>query len=240
MISKLLNRNQQTGQAMVEMVVVMFVTLLILFAVIHFGFIYNAKTVLNYATHEAARAGSLNYGSPRAIRYALARGLAALETSPTGISDYDRFQQSQSAAIDLIEADEFVCIQRISPGFSSQHWLPDPNATSDYNHYIPNDHLVYRSAALKGGVSIQDANLLKIRVTYCHKIITPLIGTTIKRLMLQSYADNDPDPIDGWVVPTTGSFTKNCYENDRIPIESQAIIRMQTPIRDYTFASDCS
>lgn len=236
-----LNKAFSKGQAMVEMTIVMFSTLLILFAVIHFGFIYNAKTVLNYATQEAARAGSLNYGSPQAINYALARGLAALETTAGGISDYDRFQKSYSDAIDLVEDKKFVCTQRISPEISSQHWRPDASASSpDYTNFIPNDHLVYRSAQLKGGVSIQDANLLKIRVTYCHKIITPLIGTTIKRLMLQTYADADPDPIDGWTVPTRGSFTKFCYQNDRIPIESQAIIRMQTPIRDYRFTADCS
>lgn len=248
MSSKLQNKYTRfyLGQAMVEMIIIMFATLLILFSLIHFGFIYNAKTVLNYATHEAARAGSLNYGSPQAMNFALARGLAALETSPGGISDYDRYQKSQTSAIDLIEDGKFVCTQRISPDTSSQHWRPDPTAGSisslatPYTNFIPNDHLVYRSAQPKGGVSIQDANLLKIRVTYCHKIITPIIGLTIKRLMLQTYADTDPDPIDGWTIPTRGAFTKFCYENDRIPIEAQAVIRMQTPIRDYAFTSDCS
>lgn len=248
MRSNFQNKHTYLGQAMVEMIIIMFATLLILFSLLHFGFMYNAKTVLNYATHEAARAGSLNYGSPKAINYALARGLAALETTAVGISDYDRYQQSQSSALDLIEADDFVCIQRISPEVGSLHWRPDPNsgsipiidASDDYSNFIPNDHLIYRSAQIKGGLSIQDANLLKIRVTYCHRIITPVIGTTIKRLMLQNFADTDPDPIDGWVVPTRGAFTKSCYENDRIPIEAQAVIRMQTPIRDYDFASDCS
>jgi hypothetical protein len=115
-----------------------------------------------------------------------------------------------------------------------------PNGALQYSRSIPNDHLAYRSAVIKGGTSIQDANLLKIRVTYCHKIITPIIGLTIKRLMLQKYADTDPDPIAGWVVPTRGAFTKFCLENDRIPIEAQAVIRMQTPIRDYGFKKDCS
>jgi len=230
----------QLGQAMVEMTVIMFVVFLLLFGIIQFGLIYNAKIVLNYATFEAARAGSLNYGSPRAINYALARGLAPLESTDSGITDYDRFQQSTNKMIDLVEVGDFSCVQRISPSTSSQHWVPDPAAGAGYNNYIPNDHLVYRSAAPKGGVSVQDANLLKIRVTYCHKIIVPFIATTIKRLMLDSYAATDPDPLDSWTVPTRGNFTKVCYENDRIPIESQAVIRMQTPIRDYAFTSNCS
>jgi hypothetical protein len=248
MRNKRWNKHSHLGQAMVEMIVIMFVTLLILFSLIHFGFIYNAKTVLNYATHEAARSGSLNYGSPQSMNFALARVLAALESSPSGSNHMGRYQQSQGRANELVKNDKFVCTQRISPDSNSDHWRPDPSAGSisssalPYTNFIPNDHLVYRSAQPKGGVSIQDANLLKIRVTYCHKIITPIIGLTIKRLMLQEFADNDPDPIDNWVVPTRGAFTKFCLENDRIPIESQAIIRMQTPIRNYKFssASDCS
>ena len=50
----------QRGQAMVETLIVMFVTLILLFGIIQFGLFYNAKTVLNYAAFEAARAGSLN------------------------------------------------------------------------------------------------------------------------------------------------------------------------------------
>jgi hypothetical protein len=240
-----------SGQAMVEMIIIMFATLLILFSLLHFGFMYNAKTVLNYATFEAARAGSLNYGSPKAMNYALARVLASLENSSEPDydalnNDIDLYKAHQKDAIELVKAEKFVCTQRISPDVSSKHWLTDPDAGSipsyaeTYNHYIPNDHLVYRSAKLEDGVSIQDANLLKIKVTYCHKIITPIIGITMKRLMLQSYADEDPDPFDDWVVPTRGAFTKICYENDRIPIVSQAVIRMQTPIRDYEFRDDCS
>jgi hypothetical protein len=53
------------------------------------------------------------------MKYALARGLAALETSPSGASDYDRYQQSHSAAINLIDDGKFVCTQRISPDANS-------------------------------------------------------------------------------------------------------------------------
>ncbi|MFT6389116.1 MAG: hypothetical protein ACJAUP_002506, partial [Cellvibrionaceae bacterium] len=118
------------GQAMVETTIIMSTTLLILFALIHFGFVYNAKTVLNYATYEAARAGSLNYGSPLAMKYALARGLAALETTDGGISDFDNYQQSNRTAIDLIEEGKYVCMQRISPDTLSQHWANDEKSGS--------------------------------------------------------------------------------------------------------------
>ena len=69
----------QRGQAMVEMVVISFVTLLMLFSIIQFALLYNAKTVLNYAAFEAARIGALNYSHPQSMRLALAQKLAILE-----------------------------------------------------------------------------------------------------------------------------------------------------------------
>lgn len=235
----MLRHSAQRGQAMVETLIVMFVTLILLFGIIQFGLFYNAKTVLNYATFEAARAGSLNYGSPQAINYALARSLAALESS-SGSSQYERYLNSQTKYLDRIDAGNSVCVQRINPPVSSPHWQPSTDADGYFSRYIPNDHLRYRSAQIKQGMSIQDANLLKIRVTYCHEIIVPFYATIIKRLMVRSAIDEDPNPIPNYVAPNVGSFAEQCYLNDSVPIEAQAIMRMQTPIRDYEFVDDCN
>jgi hypothetical protein len=227
-----------SGQAMVETIIVMFVTLLLLFGIIQFGLLYNAKTVLNYATFEAARAASLNYGSPKAIDYALARSLGSLLSS-SGSSQHERYQNSQTKYLDLIDDGDVICVERINPPANSPHWHPDSAAGNDYRNYIPNDHLRYRSAQLKQGMSIQDANLLKIRVTYCHKVIVPFYSRVLQRLMVAREISNDPDPIPDYKAPNLGSFAEQCFLNNRVPIESQAIMRMQTPIRDYTFPTSC-
>ncbi len=46
---------------------------------------------------------------------------------------------------------------------------------------IPNDNLTYRPTTVNGnsGLNIQDANLLKIRITYCAKMVVPLANVTI-------------------------------------------------------------
>ena len=49
---------------------------------------------------------------------------------------------------------------------------------SEMMNEIPNDHLMYR-VANGGGMSIQDANLLKIRVTYCVKLVVPFVDRII-------------------------------------------------------------
>ena len=235
----------QEGQAMVEMVVVIFTVLLLLLGILQFALVYNAKSVLNYATFEAARMGAVNHGSPEAMKYALAQKLAAARPSPANTqlldSAYARLQASQALMIEEIESNENVCIERISPMASSGHWGAVASG-SGYDQEIPNSHLLYRENTPDSGqgISIQDANLLKIRVTYCHPLVVPVISTTIKRLMLASYANTDPDPIEGWQVPVLEQFERSCYERDRMPIEAQAIARMQTPIRNYSFPAYCN
>lgn len=239
------NRPLQTGQAMVEMIVVIFSVLLLLLGILQFALIYNAKSVLNYATFEAARMGAVNHGSPEAMKFALAQKLAATRPSPAGTrlldSAYARLQASQQEMIDEIESNENLCIERINPIDLSGHWEAT-TAGVGYDKEIPNSHLLYRENTLDSGqgISIQDANLLKIRVTYCHPMVVPFISTTIKRLMLASYAKTDPDPVEGWKVPVLEAFERSCYERDRMPIEAQAIARMQTPIRNYSFPAYCN
>ena len=50
---------------------------------------------------------------------------------------------------------------------------------SETENEIPNDHLMYRVANDGEGMSIQDANLLKIRVTYCVKLVVPFVDRII-------------------------------------------------------------
>lgn len=224
--------HRQRGQAMVETVVIIFATLLLLLGILQFALIYNAKTTLTYAAFEAVRAGAVNYADRQAIEYALARGLAPLYTSVNpadGMMDkINSVKASRDRVLAEIQAGDYVFIERLSPSPSafSAHGIPDPNGK--FSKVIPNDNLIYRSALPKGGVSIQDANLLKLRVTYCYPMYVPIISNTIKRLMgLMS----DPDPIPGWTPPKLDAFKSKCYQDNRFPIVAQGIARMQTPAK---------
>ena len=232
----------QRGQAMVEMVVISFVTLLLLFSIIQFALLYNAKTVLNYAAFEAARIGALNYSHPQSMRLALAQKLAILEPVDSDPNDtsYQKLVDQQTAF--MSNFDSIACIRRINPPSSSSHWVGNQLAAQTSSSIL-NDHLIHRDATPLGDPlqSIQDANLLKISVTYCPKMIVPIVSTAIKRLMLVAYHDSDPDPIDGWEVTVDPiSFHKQCYENDRFPMVAQALVRMHTPAGKYGYSdTDC-
>ncbi|HEY3487446.1 MAG TPA: TadE family protein [Gammaproteobacteria bacterium] len=240
---------------MAETVIILPVMLLLVLGALQFALIYHAKITLNYATFEAARAGALNYGSRRAMEYALARGLTPLYTSVRpGESDLDKMGEVKAVYSRIMNEingadpavpddadDRIVCIERLNPGDDAfvAHGinlggvLPDP--------IIPNDNLLYRSTDTNGAdVSVQDANLLKIKVTYCYHMIVPFISNLIQKLMLGSADPDDPEIPEGWNTPTTlGNFKEACYADERFPVESVSIVRMQTPVFNDYFRSDC-
>jgi hypothetical protein len=253
----------QRGQAMAETVIVFAVMLLLVLGGIQFALIWHAKVTLNYAAFEAARTGALNHASRRSIEYALGRGLAPLYTFiPAGSSMLDkvgRVKQARNRVMDEINGDDpdtpndpgetSVCIQRINPtpAAFAAYGIPDPNGVLPYD-VIPNDNLIYRESVASGGVpTIQDANLLKIRVTYCYPMIVPLVSRLIQKLMLGADAD-DPDIPEGWATPSVGDFREQCFQGNpansgntpRFPIVAHSTVRMQTPaMNDPTFVPGC-
>lgn len=220
---------RQSGQSMVEFIIIVPSLILLTLGLFQLALIYNAKTTLNYATFTAARSGAVNNATKVMIDMALYRGLAPLLTSLDGsTSDVQALQIARDKFRDIHDQG-FICIQRISPSNEAFN-----NYGVAANNAIPNDNLMYRSAQVgSSGVSIQDANLLKLRVTYCHKMIVPFFGV----MMAKMASGTDPD---GITISTAGSFQQNCYANQRIPIISQAIVRMQSDaINDATFPSSC-
>ncbi len=218
----------QNGQSMVEFLIIFPILALLTLGLFQLALIYNAKTTLNYAVFNAARAGAVNKAEKIMIDLALYRGLAPLFTSIDGnISDVQELQIGRDKIREIHEHG-YICIERLSPSDS---------AFNDYGKgddgAIPNNNLMYRTAQIgSSGVSIQDANLLKLRVTYCHKMIVPFFGRIIKKM------SNGSDP-DGISIAPAGNFQKNCYNNERIPIVSQAIVRMQSDAINDLFPASC-
>ena len=64
MHSTLQGKRRQRGVSMTETMIALPVLILFVMCVVQFGLIYRARLTLEYAAHEAARAGSLNNGMP--------------------------------------------------------------------------------------------------------------------------------------------------------------------------------
>lgn len=189
---------RQRGQSMSEFIVVVPVLLLLALGAMQFGLLYQAKATLNLAAFEAARAGALNRGKMDAMVAGLANGLRPLFTHDTS---QDQVIAGFHAA--KAEAAGFARITVVNPDQEAlKHWRGD----------IPNDNLSHSRDATPGGLTIQDANLLKIQVTYCYPLKVAFINRTIVTLA---------------GIGASG-FEKKCFDGQRLPISAQGIVRMQT------------
>ena len=196
-----------------------------------------------------------------------------------------RVNSSVPGITDLARARMISTIEIFNPHTASIEILsPTSDAFEEHNNgvAIPNDNLMYRPTTVKGGVSVQDANLLKIRVSYCFKLVVPLVNkliygmavgleetkvltgisfndagsteskpkmcTNINKVKAEA-ADSVVNEINsraGPLAPLTGSLSStattiinNAFDNlpllnwnmggVRIPIVTEAVIRMQTP-----------
>lgn len=240
------------GQAMVEFIIVIPVLILLVFGTVQIGLIYSAKTTLNYATFQAARLGAVNNATYSSIRRGLIRGMAPLYTSNSSLTtvrtDIDAGINSAGTRRDAQgEMDNYTKIIRISP--TKKQFGPSGfgELNADNLYEIPNDNLMYRPSTPNDGASIQDANLLKIRVQYCYKLMVPLVNRIIgslselnnNRTNQKIYETvNDPKFADanryytdinsGTLATYQGLCGDRAGTNEGFIISADAIVRMQS------------
>ena len=272
-------RQGMGGQSMVEFLSLLPSLLLIVFGIIQFSLIFQANSILRHAAFVGARQGALSNGKMESIKDGVASGMTPL---------FMRVNSSVPGITDLARARMISTIEIFNPHTASIEILsPTPEAFTEHaNHAnrdaIPNDNLMYRPTTLRGGVSVQDANLLKIRVSYCFKLVVPFVNkliygmavgleetkvlagisfndagsteskpnmcTNINKVKAEA-ADSVVNEINsraGPLAPLTGSLSStattiinNAFDNlpllnwnmggVRIPIVTEAVIRMQTP-----------
>lgn len=206
-------RRDERGQAMVEFLVILPAMLMLIFGAVQFALIFHAKITLNYAAYEAARAGSLGHADFHEVREGFARGLAPLYSYLGPDNDQvAAFQAARAKVLQLVDA-KLVRIERLNPS---------TEAIRFYKGEIPNDNLLFRNAnsnsANKKKVSIQDANLLQLRITYWYPLYVPLINR-----MIASFVSCKSEWGENQACDT---------DKPHIPLTAVAAIRMQTPARE--------
>lgn len=263
---------------MVEFLYVAPVLALLIAGSFQFILIYQAKTTLNYAAFETARAGAVNNARMWAMELAFFRAMAPLYTTPyTGAWDgcatsYTRQTGTRTdadtaamhdvttnlddvyCARDRIRAlfdgttpndfdgNEFARILLVNPREESfeDFAATVPGITYEY---IPNDNLMYRSARV-GGVSqqsIQDANLIKVHISFCYELVVPLVDR-----LLEAMVREEPSAEAPWNFGQARGFNAHCTQADGnpprfgIPLHAHAVMRMQSdPIRDRFCGGYC-
>ena len=201
---------RDSGASLVEFVVAAPFLLLLGLGTVQMGLIYHAKTTLNYATFEAARTGAVNHAQISHMEEELAYRLAPVYGGSGS-------ESSAGGAIAAAFADS------ISP-FAAKVEILNPTAAmfdawevrDQYSDemQIPNHHMRHQSQESRAGVTLHDANLLKIRTEYGYEMKIPLAGKLIAETMAQLYPENS-----------------RFYLAGRIPLTSVATVRMQNEAR---------
>jgi hypothetical protein len=163
---------------MVEYIILFPVLLLLVLGTIQIALIYQAKFTLNYAAFMGARQGALKNAKMTSIKDGVAAGMTPLFMRWDGTGNPGLVSLSKARVIATIEVFNPMTakVEIISPTQAAFDALKGGGTE------IPNDNLMYRSAA-GDGMSIQDANLLKIRVTYCVKLVVPFANRVIYSLV---------------------------------------------------------
>lgn len=209
--------NRQRGQGVIETCVVMAVFGTFLLGIFQMILFYRAKSLVDYAALEAARNGATHGVEMNAMRMGLARGLMPLySTEASNTAVLGAYAKAYADTINPLAAQ----IQVISPTKAAfADWKV---RQFDGVDAIPNDSLPYRSTSTGGrsGLTVQDANVLKIRVVYGYKMIVPVIDKIIISVYRLAF-------YQGMSAQEVAML-----ESGRLPIATQAMVRMQTPIRD--------
>ena len=206
------------GASMTEFLIVAPVLVLLGLGALQIGLIYHGKSIVNYATFEAARTGAVNHALTEPMRHELGTRLAPLVGG-----DGSMAKAAAGIAIARAEIDATASMDgRPKPRTELEIINPTAAAFADWGYrsvdagrrVIPNSHLRHTDREdVRGSppLSLADANLLKIEVTHGLELKVPLVnGLLTKALTLA-----DPENA-AW------------YAANRLPLKAVATVRMQS------------
>lgn len=204
----------QRGSAMIEFVVVGPLLALLGTTVLQYALMFNAKNMVNHAGFMAAREGAVANARPERVRNAYARALVPLYGG--GRTATEIREALRTATDDMVN----TRIELMNPTTEAfARYGNDPALMAKYGgrRAIPNSHLGLRPTTVDAtsGVSIQDANLIKLRITHGYELKVPLASTVMQFMMR-------------WNDPGTDPFVTALYAQRRIPLVTHVTLQMQS------------
>ena len=205
-------RHRQRGIGMAETIVAVPVLWLVIGLAIELAMLFETKAALNHAALQSARAGMVANADPSALVNGLARGLLPIYSPEPGLGGAAETLASETLPDVLV----FARIRVLNPTRAA---FNDFGETVNGERQIPNDELHRRSTATgsSSGINIQDANLLKIEVTYGAEAKVPGLGALLSATILL------------FNRPQLDAFEIQLLEAGRLPVLSTATVRMQSP-----------
>lgn len=210
---------QQRGAGMVEFVVVGPIITIIGMAVVQYGLMFFAKNQINHAAFMAARAGSVAHATVDTILTAYKRALIPLygggETSQELAASYAR------VVADLPSTT--LRVELLNPTAESfDDFAKDPKLNEFFGaRAIPNTGIALSSGldtvGATSGQTLQDANLLKLRITHGYQPKVWLLGMIHSKYL-------------AWTDTGSDSFVTNLISNGRIPVVTHVAVEMHSEV----------
>jgi hypothetical protein len=201
---KFWNSGRQRGAAMAATVIALPVLGALIGGAVQLGLLFEAKSTLNHAVLQAARAGMTNRAETETLATGLVRGLLPLYSPAPDIGSVGSALRNQVFPDVVLNS----CLRILNPTREAMNEFRIGRA-------LPNADIAQRSANVgNSGVNVQDANLLKVYAVYGAPLIVPIIGP----LFATALSSSDQ----------FGSFEKQLLARNRLPIVSSAIVHMQS------------
>jgi len=250
-----LNARRQSGQSLVEHLILWPVLVLLTLGSVQMGLLFRTKSTMNNATFLAARAGALNYGNkdrmvdklaeamtplylkkdPNVLKLLYQREVVKLDATltvglPFGLGP----AKAPLARIDVISPSSDV----VKHFEAEQYELvkEDKKIKEVKFKQIPNDNLNVRDTTTKKvqvagqtvEMNIQDANLLKIRAHWCYPLEVPMANKIIW-LSIKQFGGMSSPHWSNCESRTNNSELIDGYKKYYVPISAESTVRMQTP-----------
>jgi uncharacterized membrane protein (UPF0127 family) len=209
------------GSAMVEFTVVGPLIALLALGTLQYSMVFFAKNQVNYAAFVAAREGAFSHADLSVVQQAYARALAPMYGG--GETPAEVAESVAKASTDMTGNMQIEMLNPTKESFSewNDETLQSRLKTGN-RHVIPNSALAARisqsnEVRASSGQSLQDANLLKLKITHGYLPKIPVIG----KLYL-AYLK--------WADQHTDDFQTKLIGNGRIPVVTHVTIEMQSDV----------
>jgi hypothetical protein len=209
---------RQAGAAAVEFqIVALFAMLPLCLGMLQLALLMAENHHIDHAAFMAARRAAMTHGDLGEARRAFVQ--AALPLTIRTPDELDRGNISARVARAYAETLADVTLYARFSVVS-----PDSDAVADFaiqrleDQVIPNDGLEYRSvvAGRRSGLTLQQANVLRLEVSWCRPLIVPFIRELLIGLLRRVNAD---------------AGSQLCYARGRLPIRSEGVTPMQSDFR---------
>lgn len=214
------NPARQRGSAMIEFTVVGPIITLFGLSMVQYGMLFFAKDQITHAGFMAAREGANANASLDKVYLAYVRALVPMygggQTAPELAGSLAK------AAADIgPNSVGNVNIELLNPTRESFDDWNDPalqnKLKTGSRRVIPNSGQAYKDQKVgaTSGQTLQDANLIKLRITHGYRPKVPLVGN-IYGIYLK------------WLDPHTDAFHTKLVDDGRIPVVSHITLHMQS------------